>query len=311
MKKFTDYSDIDIISLLDDQNIEYRESGKNIGSNFIGVETCPFCNSGGFHLGVSKSNKIFNCWVCGEKGNLFKLLKNLLDLDNSEIGKLLNKFGGHFTKVEEQVLSSKIIFPTHLTKLTNPGKQYLINRGFSPSIIQKKCSVKQTGMLSTLRVGEKSYDIRYRILIPINDRNGICKNWIARDYTGESNIRYKNAPMECSTSPLGELLYGIDKFKGKQVIICEGVFDKIRLGDSALALFGVKFSTSQIRALVGLNLDQAIVLFDQNAEKTSVSLSNTLQPFIKTTSFTLKKGDPADLSEVESQKLVYYLLNGN
>ena len=60
---------IDVKAILDELGIDYKESGKNVGSNDININ-CPFCNAEK-HLGISLGSGVVNCWVC-EFNNLPK-----------------------------------------------------------------------------------------------------------------------------------------------------------------------------------------------------------------------------------------------
>ena len=58
----------DVIKYLNNYpEIEYKKSGKNIGSGkYIGLRHCPFWGDPSFHLGISiEPPTHLNCWVCG------------------------------------------------------------------------------------------------------------------------------------------------------------------------------------------------------------------------------------------------------
>jgi len=61
---------IDIISLFENNDIEFYSSGKNNSRGWVELN-CPFCgNDPSFHLGVNLSSGIFHCWICGAKGGI-------------------------------------------------------------------------------------------------------------------------------------------------------------------------------------------------------------------------------------------------
>jgi hypothetical protein len=77
---------LNLIEYLDDKNISYSTSGKNVSSGWIGI-SCPFCGDSSNHLGINLESKVFSCWKCGEKGNFIKLAMELEGLSFKEIMK--------------------------------------------------------------------------------------------------------------------------------------------------------------------------------------------------------------------------------
>lgn len=310
MKKHQDFSDIDIISLLDFYDIEYRTSGKNIGTGWLGLESCPFCGAGGYHLGVHLDSKVHSCFVCGQKGSLPKLLKSLLGLDYFELQAIFNKFGGNFKEVEEVETSKKVIFPTRLTNLGSSAKKYLISRGYSPTYLTKTYGLKQTGILSKLQYSTQAWEIKHRIICPIIMDNKIV-SWSGRDFTGKSGVRWKHCPNTLSEKPIADILYNIDNVKQDKVILVEGITDVWAMGDGSVGMMGVKFSEGQIYELVQRKFKEIIILFDASADEPAKKLAHTLSPFTKVRVDTLFVGDPGDLNETEAAKLKYYLLGSH
>lgn len=308
MRKFNDYSDVDICELLDHYDIKYKTSGKNIGQNWLGVETCPFCGNGGYHLGINLSHNNYSCWVCGEKGGLPKFLKNLLTLTQFEIKEVLNKFGGNFQEIEEKEQSDSITFPTRLSKLSNLAENYLTNRGFNSKYLIKKYDLEQSGSLSKLKIGAKKYDFRNRIIVPIRMNNKIV-SWSGRNFsTASSDARWKHAPNEASTRPIAEILYNVDNCKKDKVILVEGITDVWKMGDDSCGMMGIKFSERQIYEIIQRKFKKIVILFDSGAEDAAKKLAHTLMPFTRVQVSTLYVGDPGDLSEMDAVKLRYYLI---
>ena len=304
------YDDVDLEGFLDHYNIEYRTSGKNIGSNWMSI-CCPFCQEERFHCGIHLDSKTFSCWVCGETGTFLKLAATLLNTSWKETGKQIKPFQSHFVEHAPLELAKEVIFPTRMTKLTRNGRKYLSNRGFNPKELIEKYNLMETGMLSKLKIDNKSWDFKNRIIVPIIMGN-IVASYTARDWTEASSTRYKNAPTEAGTAPLTKCLYNIDNAKGSSVILVEGPTDVWRIGDNCIAMMGVKFSTEQIKRLVERRFKKIVILFDAEAEKTARKLAVTLHPFINDISvFTLQEGDPGSLSIGESTKVKFQLLGGS
>lgn len=300
------YEDIDIESFLDFHNIEYKTSGKNVGQDWISI-CCPFCGENRFHCGINLNSKVASCWVCGESVTCLGLVASLLNCDWRTAKSALSTFGGHYQEIREPVFAKEVIYPTRLTEITANGRKYLANRGFDPKEIIKKYKIMESGILSKLEIGEKSWDFKNRIVIPIiMDRQEV--SYTARDWTGLSGTRYKNAPSAAGSSPMAECLYNIDNAKQK-VILVEGPSDVWRIGGSSIATMGVKTTSEQIQRIVAKKFKKLVILFDEGASKPATKLANILTPFInEVTVFTLTDSDPGGLTIEEATKLRFQLI---
>jgi len=304
--KAGDYSDVDIEAFLDFHNIEYRTSGKNVGQDWISIN-CPFCGENRYHGGINLNSKVFSCWVCSESVTCLGLVASLLSCDWKEAKKALSPFGGNFQEIREQVFAEEVIYPTRLTDVTTNGKQYLTSRGFDPNEIIKKYNLKETGILSKLKIENKSWDFRNRIVIPIiMDRQII--SYTARDWTDKSATRYKNAPSEAGILPMAECLYNIDNAKQK-VILVEGPSDVWRMRGNSVATMGVKTTSEQIQRIISKKFKKLVILFDEGASKPAIKLATILNPFIDEIAvLTLTGSDPGSLTIEEATKLRFQLI---
>lgn len=308
-KKPGNYQDVDLLGFLDHHNVEYRETGKNVGQNWIGVD-CPFCDESRKHCGINMDSKVFSCFVCGESGTLLKLASTLLDIPWREAKEELKPFGGFFKDYDKPELAQKVIFPTRMVDLTERSKNYLKGRNFDPDYLIKKHHLKETTMLSTLDIDGKSWNFKNRIIIPIIMNREVI-SYTARDISNVSNLRYKNGPTEAGIRPIAECLYNIDNARSSAILV-EGPTDTWRLGDNSIGMMGVKFAVEQINALVRKRFKKIVILFDENAIKPAVALATTLGPFVSNISvFTLENKDPGSLSIEETAKLKHNLLGGH
>ena len=64
----------DLYAYLDDRGIDYRSEGKNIGRDDIAIR-CFACDDPSAHLAIHRDKGIWHCWSCGEKGNLWDLIR--------------------------------------------------------------------------------------------------------------------------------------------------------------------------------------------------------------------------------------------
>jgi len=288
---------IDLISLLESQGIDYRESGVNVTRGWVNV-SCPFpfCSDPSFHLGINTESNLYHCWVCGEKGHLKKLLHTILRKPYYEIEQIINSFETYQTEEQEE----KIIQPVN-TDLLKPydnnlpalHRNYLISRNFDPDFIQKKYHI---------RYQYWSGYFAYRIIIPVIE-NGQIINLTGRDVSGKQEERYKHLPNDKAILPMKEVLYNIDSIRAK-VIVVEGPTDCWRIGDGSVGTMGVEYTQAQIKLLANKNLKKAFILFDKEAEKNAEKLANALSSFVGYVEVLyLDKGDPADMDQEEVKTL--------
>jgi hypothetical protein len=63
-----------LISFLDDYQVDYSLEGKNIGRNFIGVNPCPFCKDDHNHFGIHEEEKFGSCFICKGYASPLKII---------------------------------------------------------------------------------------------------------------------------------------------------------------------------------------------------------------------------------------------
>jgi DNA primase len=302
-----DYSDVDVQSLFTSEGIDFRTSGKNISAGWIGTN-CPFCGEQSAHCGVNLDTKRYSSWVCSQTGTLAKLVAVLLKETYGGANKIIDGYRGFHYDAPVRELSEEVIMPSNLTDLTKLGKRYLEKRGFPIDHIVNKYRLQESGMNSYLEVNDQKLDFRWRIIIPIiMDREIVT--YTARDFIGERDPRYRNAPIEAGTILTSECVYNIDTLTDRALIV-EGPTDVWKLGDESIATLGVKFSHKQINRIIKKKLKKAVILFDTGAESAARLLANVLNPYIPDLQvFIVEDQDPGSMNINEAHKLKYDLLS--
>ncbi len=289
---------IDIITLLEDNNVDYSTSGKNTSRGWVELN-CPFCgNDPSFHLGINLSSGIYHCWICGAKGPLEKYLQHQLGLSREKVKKLTSEYGINFHEEEDPKRNAaQIVFPKGLEdSIPQPHKNYLRRRGFDADYVIKKYQLK-----AYYHVGGKW---SYRLVIPIFI-DGEIVSFLARDVTDKQTPKYKNLSNEQSVINVKNCLYGIDSIKkGGKAILVEGVFDQWRVGDGSCAFLGVEYTNQQLFLLYEKELKEVYVMFDSDAIKKAYKLGHVLSTFIpRVEVIEIDEGDPSDMSQQEIEKL--------
>lgn len=286
-----------IIEFLENNNIEFSTSGKNVTAGWVEIN-CPYrgCSDPSMHCGINLQSGIHSCWICGKKGNMPYLVKQIFKISLNQAKKLLHPYKSIllFEEEEEEIKYDKAIDLSEFQKkLPTIHRNYLVKRGFDPDFISRKYKIRacyQTGKFP------------YRLIIPVF-QNGILVNITARDVTGTQDPKYKNLSNEEAIIPMKNCLYNIDAIK-EEVIICEGVTDVWKIGDKAIATMGTAYTSAQLKLLYDKRIKKATVLFDPGANEKAENLANAISSFIKFVEIIyLDKNDPANLSSNEIKQL--------
>jgi len=292
----------DTIKYLESKEIEYHTRGKNVTRGWTNIN-CPFpqCDDPSWHCGISPQ-KLFNCYICSEKGDVVKLVKQIENCSWYQAKNIIEQFSEDLTvdlKKEDIRYSSKI---DHLNlpkiSLSLPcliHKNYLIKRNFDPDYLTKKYKLR-----FCYNIGEW----KFRIIIPFYFDNKLI-TWSGLDVSGKAEIKYKHLSNEKSIVPIKKTLYNIDSIsEGDSIIIVEGITDVWRLGEPAIATMGIQYTQEQVEMILNKKPSKVIVLFDSEdkAIKQAERLANQLSLFISDVNvIELDEGDPCDLSE---QKII-------
>jgi len=294
---------LDIISFLDKLEIEYKRSGKNVTSGWVEIN-CPYpsCYDPSFHCGVNLKSGKHNCWICGNKGGMPKLISRILEISYKKAEAMVEEeFGINlFLEDEEEIISAnKVFFPKESTKiLPIPHREYLIGRNFDPDFLIKNYKIRACYLTG---------DYSYRIIIPIIINN-ILVSFTSRDITGEQDS-YKNLSKEKSIIPVKNCVYGIDSITNK-IVIVEGVFDAWRIGNGAVATFGKVPTSAQIKTIVDKkSIKEVFILYDNDAEKNASKLGSILSNFFKKVEvLDIDLKDPAEMTEKDIEYFRKHIL---
>lgn len=284
---------VDIREVLDSENLDYRTSGKNISSGWIGVN-CPFCDDSGQHLGINLRAKTISCWKCGKIGTVLTYLSYELGSFNKAL-EVIKRFTPreliHLEKDMERSGVSKVELPKNAkVGLSEFHKIYLRKRGFDPDILSDKYNLNHVGPVG---------DFANRIIVPVL-RNSRLVTFTSIDISDKTSMRYRHLNDEQSIVPIKHLLFNSETSDKHNIFVVEGLMDCFRIGDGCIPTFGVKFTPEQKRLLVKYPYIKIIGDGDKDGWKFNVSLGNELAAFSSVSYFKLESGlDPDTLSTEE------------
>ena len=318
---------MNIIQYLQDSDIKYKETGKNIGHGWIGIQECPVCEDRNFHLGVHKVKGFFSCWVCGVKGNIVKLVKLLEDSSYRDATERVKSYMppedfSNFSKSIEEIFKikknyemqtynqpSKITFPPYSLPLSDAPSHYpqiptyLHSRGF-----EKGDWEKWEGVYYCYR----GY-YQMRIIFPLTIV-GKPVNYSARAIT-EGGKRYLNCPNETALIPMKDCIFNYDKlYEGSVAVVHEGIFDvlkfeKLKKYITPIALLGKELSGGQKLLLLNKKLAGVYIMLDRDAWAQTIKMTYELADLLScpvTPVFLDNVKDPAELNSKEELQNVLF-----
>ena len=288
--------------------VQYWASGKNVARGYTNI-SCPFCGDRSNHMGVSNASGNFRCWKCPAEGSIYELAMELKNCDIYEAKRIVRPFRidglGRMVKEEKIIKEFRNIMPQFSypikdidSEASSPYADYLIDRDFDPETTIKKYNLYAGGIVGKYK---------WRIIVPIIYQGQIV-NFVARAISADASKKVVNCPNEECVINAKNILFNLDNVINRKMIICEGVFDAMRVGDGAVATLGTEVTDAQIN-LIRQYADTVHILFDsyekdkrapQQADKLASRLSGVIG---HVEIWALKKGDPCDMSNNEVKEL--------
>lgn len=274
----------------EDHNIEYFLSGKNVSEGWVNIR-CPFCDDGSNHGGGNPDGGYFYCWRCGNQ-DLYDLIQIYSDERPTIIKK---KYSVLHEKVKEKQVYENDRIKVPGDSLKEQHKKYIRSRNFDPEYLERKYKLRGTGIH-----GREAY----RIIIPIYYKGRIV-SWEGRDYTNKQELKTIPCLKEDEIVPHNDIFFNIDNAKNDKIIVCEGAWDAMRLGDGAVSCFTSNLSPNQIKILS--NFKEVYFIFDseEQAQKKAISACVKLNSIgVYAESVELQTADdPAELTDKEAKEI--------
>lgn len=139
---------------------------------------------------------------------------------------------------------------------------YLRSRGITHDDIDRYSISAGDGVLSK------------RIVVFDLDDDGDRLYWVARDYSGKSRIRYRAPSFQDASRRVQ--VFNIERIETTSPFIVEGVFDAIRTGPDAIALYGCIPTEEQIRRIAAKGIRKPFCALDPGAWDRNVALADRL-----------------------------------
>lgn len=294
-----------IVDLYQAYGIETAPEGhKHYRRTWVNIP-CPHCVGSGYSLGFNPTGGYYFCYKCGGQqieSTLMKLLKIPYEQAKDLVKSYRLKKSSFITEKSDSLVKIGVKpfeYPSGVTALLPPHRNYLKKRGYNPDNIQALWGVEGTSPTSVLD------DIPYnhRILIPImwNDQ---VSTFQCRDYSGKQEQKYMACPQEREKIHHKDILYGHPTLWEKsKAIVVEGALDVWRLGINSCATLGTGYTPQQLRVLAQ-HFKELVIMFDPEplAQKTAKKLKEELCfRGVKCTIYDGLSTDPGDMTDEEAK----------
>jgi DNA primase len=179
--------------------------------------------------------------------------------------------------------------------LSDQAKRYLRN--------ERKFAYKRITNKYGLGYFKPTSIYRFRLYIPVFF-NGRLVTFTTRTINEKLEPKYLHCPKRTSSLFAKETLYNIDS-AGDTAIVVEGPIDAWRIGDGAVATFGVVFTQRQIK-LIRERFKRVFIMYDAEpmAQQQAQRLADSISGFnLEVNVVKLDKGDPGSLSMAEARHI--------
>ena len=279
-----------------------HELEQNLGtskhtSNSNYAFTCPKCKQlNQLHqykkkLEIDIISQRFNCWICGFKGKSLSSLYKSLKLDTSNLEKFVTINQKEIVTTLPQI-SLPSEFKLMIDVPNKKFKQYLDKRGIDEIDWYKY----QIGYCET------GY-FKNRIIVPSFDTYGNVNNFTARTILDDKFTWNYLKPKGVDEDNI--INFEILINWNKPVILCEGSFDAITIGDNAVPLFGKNISSKLLENLLRESVEKIYICLDKDALKSSIRIIQNLRSFGKNIYFVeLFDKDPSEIGKENMQQII-------
>ena len=295
---------------------------------------CPFCDSDKYKCAVNPEKAVFQCWICGERGNTHKILEHLVKLrviKQSDMNSVLLKKGAGTSLSNEFVAYAE---PTKVeidqrwsegVPCVFPGDTHMI-QGFQPKDIMEEMVYKRVVGYLQGRGVTMADIIRYKlhfcvklksvyhahIFFPALGHHGReLTFWTTRTTLPDVKPKSLHSGKKYSRFSAKQTLFNEHLVVDTTVALCEGPFDAHSImaviGITACPLLGKVFHEYHINRLIAKGVKRVYVCLDADAGTAKDKIASRLHKEGMEVLFVdLKDGDPNDVPADELKAAFLY-----
>lgn len=271
----------EIIKVLERQDIDYWTGGRNVSENSINIQ-CPYCDDNSNHCGIFHPSGLFNCWRCSEKGPLPKLLSKITGISEEWFEIHFEDQRIDFKQAPEDQIRDILREETREKRTKRervriPKYARLITKDIQSNRLHLFLNERNISIHTCIKHGCYVCDVgdySGRILVPVYFNNKLV-SFQGIDMTGLKSLKHKTAP-----GNINDYLYGYDNLPDSTMVVTEGMFDKWRVGDQAVASFGTSLTDSQKNLIIEKKPDTLVFAWDADAYWKAKKQAEYFSPFV-------------------------------
>jgi len=275
---------------------------------------CPYCHSYHKKFYLDTTRGIWNCYNCGEKGNIIKLIMNMLDCQYSNAIEYLKDWGAEYEDnqtIQNSIDENKSLYTSILQAKAKPIKnnnnklepvplptnfKYLIDNFNNPEAYPYLSYLKSRGItlqqiidykigyvVDGYTQGTKMLSITKSIVFLTFDDTGKIIYWNTRSIVNKKSFKTINAPNDEYEYSKRDVIFNLDKIKElSNVILVESVFNAITVTfppkTIGIATFGKKSTKEQLDLLKSKEsmINRLYLFLDTDARDTQYDLAKRL-----------------------------------
>jgi len=243
--------------------INVLDGALGVGTSMKGNEQahhCPFCHHHKKKLQVNLETQYWHCWVCDSKGRSIQSLLRKLNVDRSEVSKIVGIYGEYIpAKGEETEEVVKLKLPKEFKPLYTKPKSINIDYNQAIGYLHRR----GIHMYEILK-----YNIGYcedglyggRVIIPSYNEDGELNYFVARSYHEEATMKYKNPPVSRDV-----IVFDNQINWNEPITLVEGVFDSFSVKRNVIPILG-KFIPKTLKAKIfEKGVKEITILLDSDA----------------------------------------------
>lgn len=263
------------------------------------------------HLWLNVDKQAGFCFRCRERYSLLEIVRLIEGCDSKEAFAIIRAGDTPESELRELIdaleppavddpnteeVERKVVLPDEYLPITKKRPDYLKEREVSLSdCVRHKIGVCKRGYFYN------------RVIVPVYDRDGalvsFVARWMGRPPDGIQKVLYPKG------SRISKALWNVKRAaKHSTVVICEGVFDALRVGSNAVCLFGKHASQDQLSLLMTLGLERRlVVMLDPDASDDAEALAEELTEVcgdVRVASLPEGRKDPGECSPREIRRAV-------
>ena len=265
---------------------------------------CPFHDDVGTDKKGFNVNLLTGKWYCYscQKGGTAQTFMRLLQIKDYEPTVDYDQLETLEEMLRDEVKSLRptwLNYPEGFSFIT--GKEDgILGKGASRYLIEERnLTLRQ---ILEYRIGYcyKGY-YRGRVIIPTLDDSGQVLYFVARSFLKGVKVPYLNPSNEIATGKTEVLFNYQNACTLSQIVVCEGVFDAMAVGQNGVAVFGKTISSQQANLLVTANPKEIIVALDGEAYQEALDIGKVLDSYGLPVRVAHLPGeeDPASLTRME------------